>query len=83
MTLPNFFIIGAAKSGTSSLYMYLKQHPEIYMSPVKEPHFFSFDSESKLTKGPGGAIPNAVTEFEAYQGLFDGVRDEKAVGEAA
>lgn len=83
MTLPNFFIIGAAKSGTSSLYMYLKQHPEIFMSPVKEPHFFSFDSESKLTKGPGDPIPNAITDYEAYQALFDGVRGEKVVGEAS
>lgn len=83
MTLPNFFIIGAAKSGTSSLYMYLKQHPEIYMSPVKEPHFFSFDDQSKYTKGPGDPIHKAITDFDAYQALFDGVKDEKAVGEAS
>ncbi len=51
MTLPNFLIIGAAKSGTSSLYMYLMQHPEIFMSPSKEPHFFSFDDQSKMTTG--------------------------------
>lgn len=38
---PNFFIVGAAKAGTTSLYTYLRQHPQIYMSPVKEPHFFS------------------------------------------
>lgn len=40
---PNFFIVGAAKSGTSSLGGYLSQHPEIYISPIKEPHFFSED----------------------------------------
>lgn len=39
--LPNFFIIGAPKAGTTSLYHYLDQHPEIYMSPIKEPHFFA------------------------------------------
>lgn len=83
MTLPNFFIIGAAKSGTSSLYMYLKQHPEIYMSPVKEPHFFSFDDESKMTNGPGDPIYKAITDLDEYQRLFDGVRDEKAIGEAS
>jgi hypothetical protein len=83
MTLPNFFIIGAAKSGTSSLYMYLKQHPEIYMSPIKEPHFFSFDDQSKYTKGPGDPIYKAITDFDAYQALFDGVRDENAIGEAS
>jgi len=83
MTLPNFLIIGAAKSGTSSLYMYLMQHPEIYMSPTKEPHFFSFDNESKMTKGPGDPICEAITDFNAYQALFDGVTDEKAIGEAS
>lgn len=41
--LPNFFIVGAAKSGTTSLYYYLKQHPEIYMSPIKEPNYFAKD----------------------------------------
>ncbi len=70
MTLPNFLIIGAAKSGTTSLYVYLMQHPEIYMSPVKETHFFSFDSESKMTKGPGDPIHKAITDFNEYQALF-------------
>lgn len=39
----NFFIIGAAKSGTTSLYKYLNQHSEIYFSPIKEPNYFSTD----------------------------------------
>ena len=39
--LPNFFIAGAPKSGTTSLYHYLDQHPEIYMSPIKEPNYFA------------------------------------------
>jgi len=38
--LPNFFIVGAAKSGTTSLYHHLCQHPDIFMSPVKEPGYF-------------------------------------------
>jgi hypothetical protein len=39
--LPNFFIVGAPKTGTTSLYHYLDQHPEIYMSAIKEPHYFA------------------------------------------
>jgi len=39
--LPNFFIAGAPKAGTTSLYHYLDQHPQIYMSAIKEPHFFA------------------------------------------
>lgn len=83
MTLPNFLIIGAAKSGTSSLQMYLRQHPEIYMSPVKEPHYFSFNDETKYTKGPKDPIYKAITNFEDYQSLFDNATDEKIIGEAS
>ena len=39
--LPNFFVVGAGKAGTTSLYSYLQQHPEIYLSPVKEPCYFA------------------------------------------
>jgi hypothetical protein len=42
-TLPNFFLVGAPKAGTTSLYHYLDQHPQIYMSPIKEPCFFSLE----------------------------------------
>ena len=41
--LPNFLVVGANKAGTTSLYHYLKQHPDIYLSPLKEPHYFSKD----------------------------------------
>lgn len=37
---PNLFIVGAAKTGTYSLYEYLKSHPQVHMSPTKEPNFF-------------------------------------------
>ena len=40
-TWPNFFIIGAPKAGTTSIYNYLKNIPEIFMSPEKEPNYFS------------------------------------------
>ena len=38
---PNFFLVGAPKTGTSSLYAYLDQHPQIFMSPMKEPHYLA------------------------------------------
>ena len=75
MTMPTFLIIGAMKSGTTALYYYLEQHPEIYMSPVKEPNFFS----SREQENAAGA----VTHIGAYQHLFRGVSGEKAVGEAS
>lgn len=49
--IPNFFVVGAARSGTTSLYNYLKQHPEIYLSPIKEPNYFAKDVDtSKFIK---------------------------------
>ena len=42
--LPNFFLIGAAKAGTTSLYDILKQHPQVYLPFQKEPMFFSNDN---------------------------------------
>src|SRR5450755_4155671 len=45
--LPNFFIVGAPKAGTTSLYHYLDQHPQVYMSAIKEPNFFSAEIREK------------------------------------
>lgn len=75
MTLPNFLIIGAAKAGTTSLYNYLEQHPDVYMSPDKEPRFFAFEGDSS------GNYP--YTELSQYEKLFHGVTGEKAIGEAS
>jgi len=46
--LPTFIVVGANKGGTTSIYHYLRQHPEVYLSPIKEPHFFSTDIEVNL-----------------------------------
>ena len=43
LKVPNLFVVGAAKSGTTALYNFLNQHRDIYMSPLKEPHFFCTD----------------------------------------
>ncbi|MFI5218018.1 MAG: sulfotransferase domain-containing protein [Bacteroidia bacterium] len=40
---PNFFVVGAAKCGTTALYHFLSRHPEVYMSPIKEPNHFCTD----------------------------------------
>jgi len=86
MTMPNFLIIGAGKSGTTSLYHYLKQHPEVYMSPVKEPKFFALEGKKLDFRGPNDDAHmnrKSVTDLDAYRALFRGVADEKAVGEAS
>ena len=83
--MPNFIIFGAMKSGTSSIYIYLKQHPDIFMSPVKEPGFFAFEGE-KTIEGPGVQEwfdRNIVKDLESYQKLFTEHQQEKAIGEAS
>lgn len=80
MALPTFFVIGAAKSGTSSLHFYLDQHPEIQMSANKEPRFFA---------EPDRGIPfppDKVWDRAEYERLFDPgfrVRGESSTDYAA
>lgn len=86
MSYPNFLIIGAMKSGTTSLYHYLNQHPEIYLSPQKEPHFFAYKDERIKFKGPGDQErieKMVVSDEQQYLRLFEGIKNEKAVGEAS
>ena len=86
MILPNFLVIGAAKSGTSSLFNYLRQHPQIYMSPVKEPKYFASNEGEKLClNGPGDMAEHleATIDLESYCKLFAGVTDEIAIGECS
>ncbi len=73
MKRPNFFIIGAPKCGTTALYKYLREHPNIFMSSIKEPYYFAFD----LPRGD-------IYKLEDYLSLFSGAcsMQHKAVGEA-
>ena len=80
MTMPNFFIVGAQKAGTTSLYHYLNQHPQVYMSPRKEPHFFE-GMHSEFRRPGRRSTP--VSDLAAYQALFEGASDERAIGEAS
>jgi hypothetical protein len=85
MPLPNFFVIGAAKAGTTALYDSLKQHPEIYMSPIKEPFFFAFQGEPPIFAGPAGTFfrRTAVRRPRDYMLLFGAAMNQHAIGEAS
>ncbi|MGP1383516.1 MAG: sulfotransferase domain-containing protein [Thainema sp.] len=84
MALPNFLIIGTAKGGTTSLYYYLNQHPQIFMSPVKEPRFFALEGEDLNFCSPDELFTeNSVVTFSEYCNLFSGVTNELAIGEAS
>jgi hypothetical protein len=83
--MPTFLIIGAAKSGTTACYHYLKAHPDIYMSPVKEPRFFAYEGRLPTYTGSyhRAWVQSAVIDLKAYQQLFDGATTEHALGEAS
>jgi hypothetical protein len=85
MTMPNFFIIGAPKSGTTTLHYVLDQHPDVYMSPVKEPGFFWAYGEEVNLQGPSELLlrHRVVSDLDDYTKLFDGITTEKAIGESS
>lgn len=89
MKYPNFLIIGAGKSGTTSVYQAIKQHPDIFMSAVKEPNFFALEGQEKITgydkEDPDGFnfYPWAVTNLKDYHKLFEDVENQKAIGESS
>jgi len=69
---PNFFIVGAPKSGTTALSEYLRHHPEILFSEPKEPNFFNTD------------FSRTIESLDSYLDCFShGTGAEKAVGEAS
>jgi hypothetical protein len=84
MTLPNFFIVGAAKGGTTALYYYLSRQPDVFMSGLKEPHFFAYEGARPTPVGVGDQylIDSAVIDIESYERLFEGAR-QRAIGEAS
>jgi hypothetical protein len=87
MTLPNFIIIGVAKGGTTSLYHYLDQHPQVFMSPIKETNFFACE-EGRTESQTGEMHPPHAPYYRAktlkeYEALFAGVTNEIAIGEAS
>ncbi len=82
-SLPNFVVIGAGRSGTTSLHNYLGQHPDIYVSRKKSPNYF-------VAQDPQPAWENAtlqamakqwISTRKAYEAQFDGVTTERAIGD--
>ena len=82
--LPNFLIIGASKCGTTALYYYLKQHPEISFPDLKEPKYFSSINKSFPHNGVGDISVDkyAVKSLNEYKALFSSI-DNTRVGEAS
>lgn len=70
LRLADFLIIGAAKSGTTTLFQYLKRHPQVCLSSIKEPNFFGMDE-------------NYAKGVEWYSALFSSAQPHQVCGEAS
>jgi Sulfotransferase family len=93
--LPNFLIVGTGKAGTTSLYHYLRQHPQIFMSEIKEPCYFASEvrienlapshlrhirRQARKVQRPAEWI---ISKWDDYVKLFENVESQTAVGEAS
>ncbi len=70
---PDFVIIGAPKCGTTSLHATLQLHPEMFLSAIKEPHYFAFDYPNR----------REVESLRDYDGLFSKAKDHQIRGESS
>lgn len=78
--LPTFIIIGAPKAGTTSLYHYLSEHPDVYMSEPKEVNFFSREE----IEAQGLYYQDfKAKDLKSYEQLFDDAINKKAIGEGS
>lgn len=78
--IPDFFIVGQAKSGTTALYEMLRKHPEIFMPDLKEPEFLASDMHRRFRAPMTGRLPETLDE---YLMLFADAQENQKVGEAS
>src|SRR5271155_3961542 len=78
--VPDFFIVGHPKTGTTALYEMLRAHPQIFLPELKEPRFFASDLPSPYQPRSFGG---RAQTYEDYLALFDAARSEQLVGEGS
>jgi Sulfotransferase family len=84
MAMPDFFVAGAPKAGTTALHAALAQHPSLHLSAVKEPKFFLTDGPPPVQGGPGDSktYREHVWRRSDYEALFDGAPPGTLRGES-
>ena len=84
MALPDFFVAGVPKAGTTALHTALARHPALFMSPVKEPKFFLTDGPPPSEGGPGDAktYREHIWRRDDYEALFAGAPAGALKGES-
>ena len=83
MKKANLFIVGMPKSGTTALYYFLKEHPDIFMSDWKEPHFFCKDIQESSDKYHKKKKYFNFRTLNEYNQLFEKAKGEKYIGESS
>ncbi len=81
--VPNLYFIGGMRCGSTTLNLLLSQHPEIFMSPVKEPMYWRAEMLRANGETDTSGATRRYAEPEAYEGLFDGVTTERWIGESS
>lgn len=80
-SLPTFLLAGSSKTGTTTIYRYLKQHPQVFLASLKEPGFFTYEGRADVHRG----IRNEpfISDIASYEALFSGIVDECAIGDCS
>ncbi len=81
MNTPDFLVVGTARAGTTSLYSYLLQHPQLFLPVVKEPCFFTFADEKINYKK--GKFSFAITSIKEYAKLYEKALPDQLTGECS
>jgi hypothetical protein len=78
--VPDFFLVGHQKCGTTAMHMMLKQHPDVFMPAVKEPRYFATDLRSRFGTAPVNGRPQTL---EGYMALYAGAGEGQLAGDAS
>jgi hypothetical protein len=80
VTAPDFFIVGHKKCGTTTLHTILREHPQLFLPALKEPHFFASDRKARFRNPRGAELPETA---EQYSALFADAEPGQLTGEAS
>ncbi len=80
LRIPDFYIVGHPKSGTTALYEMLRRHPQIFMPDLKEPRWFAADLRERFQRNGSDTHPQTLEEYAA---LFEPAAPDQRVGEAS
>jgi hypothetical protein len=85
MPLPDFLVIGAMKAGTTSLFHYLRQHPQLAFGQAKEPSLFAFEDSPLVFSGPldDRLKQVVITDLGAYKQQYQGVKPGMKLGDVS